>query len=192
MAIRLIAGIGNIGSQYIHTRHNLGHAYIKVLAETYNVCLAKNDLLCGYIGILKIQNFKTYLLIPNSYVNNSGVSISICVKFYQLSLPEVLIVHDELDLSPGSIRIKLGKRINSSHRGIKDIISKLNNNFNFYRLKIGIGRPNNKNDIINFVLSQPSIYEKHKIDYIIKKTILHTENIISNNFTETMNELHSY
>lgn len=192
MVIKLIAGIGNIGTDYINTRHNCGHKYIQSLATTYNVHLRKNDVLQGYIGELKINNFKTYLLMPNSYINNSGSSISKCIDFYQLSLQEILIVHDELDLIPGSIRLTLGKRIHTGHRGLKDIITKLNNRFEFYRLRIGIGRPDNKNKIINFVLNQPSNYEKNKIDHIINKTIFYTEDIIVNNFMKVMSILHNY
>lgn len=190
--IKLIVGIGNIGYKYTNTRHNFGHKYIQLLAQKYNVVFKKNNIIFGYIGRLKINNILTYLLIPNSYVNNSGLSVSKCVNFYKLSLPEVLIVHDELDLKPGSIRITLGKQVNTSHHGIQNIIKKLNNNFNFYRLRIGIGRPENKKEIINFVLSQPTIYEEKKINNIINHTINYTEDIISDNFIKVMNVLHVY
>lgn len=192
MVIKFIAGIGNIGSKYENTRHNFGHQYIQLLSYKYSVFLKRNNILRGYISELKIKNFITYLFIPNSYVNNSGLSISKCINFYRLSLSEVLIVHDELDLLPGSIRITLGTQVKASHRGIKDIIDKLDNNFNFYRLRIGIGRPHNNNEIVNFVLNQPSDYEKNKIDFIINKTIFYTEDIISGNFIKVMNKLHIY
>lgn len=191
MTIKLIVGIGNSGAKYANTRHNFGYKYVQLLAETYNIKLKKNRLLFGYFGELKIHNSIVRLLIPNNYINNSGLSISKCINLYQLSLKEMLVAHDELDLNPGIVRIKLGKRINESHHGIQDIINKLNNNFDFYRLRIGIGRPKKKNEIINFVLSQPSVYEKIRIYCIIKKVISHTENIISGNFVKIMNELHS-
>lgn len=190
MNIKLIVGIGNVENKYTNTRHNFGHKYVQLLAKTKGVILKKNNILHGYIGKLYIQNYITYLLIPNSYINNSGLSVSKCINFYKLSLQEVLIAHDELDLFPGMIRINLGKNNNTGHRGVKDIINQLNNRCDFYRLRIGIGRPEKKNDIINFVLSPPSFYEKEKIDYIIKKTILYTEDIIFKNFIKVMNILH--
>lgn len=192
MAIKLIAGIGNIGVKYINTRHNYGSEFIQLLAKTYNVKLIKNDSLLGYIGELKIRNFIVRLLIPNNYMNNSGLSVSKCVDFYQLSLKEILIAHDELDLNPGIIKIKLGKKNNESHHGIQNIINKLNNNFDFYRLRIGIGRPNNHHEVINFVLSQPSIFEKNKIYNIMNQVILYTEDMVFGNFMSIMNKLHSF
>lgn len=192
MTIKLIVGIGNIGSKYINTRHNFGHKYIQLLANMYDICLKKNDILLGYIGELKIKNVVVRLLIPDSYMNNSGSSIFQCVNFYHLSLQEVLVVHDDLDLLPGMIRIKLGTQIHTSHHGIQDIINKFNKDFNFYRLKIGVGRPKNKKETINFVLSQPSIFEKRKIDFAINQAILYTEDIVFNNFIKVMNKLHVF
>lgn len=191
MTIKLIVGIGNTGHQYINTRHNLGQKYIQLLAETYNVKLKQDNFSFGYTGELKVCHTTTRLLIPNTYVNHSGLSISKYINFYQLSLQEILVAHDELDLKPGIIRIKLGKKINESHHGIQNIIHKLNNHFNFYRLRIGIGRPKNQNEIINFVLSQPSVHEKNKIYCIINKIILYTEDIIYGNFTKVINKLYS-
>lgn len=191
MTIKLIVGIGNIGSKYINTRHNFGKTYVQLLAETYNIFLKRNDMLHGYLGKLKIKNISTCLLIPNSYINNCGLSISKCVNFYQLSSQEILVAHDECDLPPGTVRIKLGKRMYTSHRGIKDIIDKLNS-FDFYRLRIGIGKPKNKNQIIDFVLNQPSTNEKDKIYNAINKAIVYTEDIICNNFIKVMNKLHTH
>lgn len=192
MKIKLIVGIGNQGSEYTNTRHNFGYKYVQLLASTYNVKLKKNNFLSGYFGELKICDSTIRLLIPNGYINNSGLSIAKCVNYYHLSLQELLVAHDELDLAPGTVRIKLGKKINESHHGIQDIINKLNNSFDFYRLRIGIGRPKNKNETINFVLSQPSIYDNNKIYCIIKKVISHTENIVFGDFVKVMNELHSH
>lgn len=191
MSIKLIVGIGNIGNQYTDTRHNFGQKYIQLLAKTYNVNLKQNNMLLGYVGELKICQSTIHLLIPNTYINHSGLSISKCVNFYRLSLQEILVAHDELDLKPGIIRIKLGKKINESHHGIQNIIHKLHNHFNFYRLRIGIGRPKNQNEVINFVLSQPTVYEKNKIYYIMNKIILYTEDIIHGNFTKVINKLYS-
>lgn len=192
MTIKLIVGLGNIGSSYINTRHNLGAEYVKLLAIRYGVLFYKNKKLHGYIGILKLNNVVTRLLIPNSYVNESGLSVSICADVYQLSPEEILVVHDELDLLPGKIRIKLGKKFNDSHRGVQNIVTKLKNRSNFYRLRIGIGRPINKNKIIDFVLTKPSKYEYIIIHDAINEAIRYTENIVFNNFIQVMNKLHAY
>ncbi|CAD83412.1 peptidyl-tRNA hydrolase [Candidatus Blochmanniella floridana] len=190
MTIKLIAGIGNIGAKYINTRHNCGHKYIYLLSQKFKVHLKYNNILCGYIGKFQILEHTVKLLIPNSYVNNSGISVSKCVNFYGLSLREILVAHDELDLYPGTIKIQLGKRRNESHHGIQNIIDKLGNRYDFYRLRIGIGRPCNKNEIINFVLNIPSVHEGIQIDFIVNKVVFFTEDIVLNNFVKVMNQLH--
>lgn len=193
MTIKLIAGLRNIGLNYINTRHNFGAEYIKLLSKKYGVVLRENKNLYGYIGQLKLSNNNIIqLLIPNSYINESGLSISACANTYQLCPEEILIAHDDLDLSPGKIRIKLGSKSNDSHHGLQNIIIKLKNKFNFYRLRIGIGRPVDKNKVVDFVLTRPSIYEQNIINDVIYEAIRHTENIVSKNFIQVMNKLHFY
>ncbi|URJ27188.1 aminoacyl-tRNA hydrolase [Candidatus Blochmanniella camponoti] len=192
MTIKLIAGLGNSETSYFNTRHNFGSRYVKSLATRYKVILSKNTILCGYIGRLKLETNIVHLLIPDSYMNNNGLSISKCVDFYQLCPQEILIAHDDLDLPPGAMRIKLGKNVNNSHRGVKDVIVKLHNKYDFYRLRIGIGHPGNKSKVIDFVLNKPTTYEKYRINHVINEAILHTESIVNKKFIKVMNQLHSY
>lgn len=192
MIIKLIAGLGNIGSNYIDTRHNFGATYIKLLAKKYGVSLTFNKMLYGYSGKLKFNNHVIQLLIPHAYINESGLSISTYVNLYQLSPEEILIAHDDLDLFPGKIKIKLGKNFNDSHRGLRNVVMRLQNKFNFYRLRIGIGKPKNKNKVINFVLTQPANYEKKLINDVIHEVIRHTEHIIVKDFSKVMNNLHIF
>lgn len=192
MTIKLIVGLGNIGLNYINTRHNFGAEYVKLLAKKYEVFLHENKKLHGYTGILKLNNNSVRLLIPNAYINENGLSIATCAKIYQLSPEEILVAHDDLDLLPGKIRIKLGKQFNDSHHGVQDVVEKLKNRFNFYRLRIGIGRPADKKKVVDFVLTKPSIYERNTINNVINEAIRHTEGIVFNNFIQVMNKLHSY
>lgn len=192
MTIKLIVGLGNIGLHYANTRHNLGSEYVKLIAKKYNIILCKNKKLSGYIGKLQLNNNLILLFIPNSYINKSGVSVSACVNTYQLFTEEILIAHDDLDVLPGKIKIKLGNKLNDSHRGLQDIVMKLKNKVNFYRLRIGIGRPINKDQIVDFVLSPPSIYERNIINGVINEVAQYTEDIISKNFNFFMNKLHLY
>ncbi|URJ30318.1 aminoacyl-tRNA hydrolase [Candidatus Blochmannia vicinus (nom. nud.)] len=192
MTIKLIAGLGNVGVSYFNTRHNFGSKYVELLAKKYRVMLNKSDMLCGYVGKLELENNIVYLLIPDSYMNNNGLAISKCVDFYRLYADEILIAHDDLDLPPGVIRIKLGRKIHDSHNGLRNIVARLSNKFNFYRLRIGIGHPGKKSKVINFVLSKPSIYEQFRIDNAINEAILHTESIVAKKFIKVMNQLHSY
>lgn len=192
MTIKLIVGLGNIGSKYVNTRHNFGAAYVMLLAKKYRILLCKNKKLCGYIGKLKLRNNTIRLLIPNFYMNENGISVSICANIYQLLPEEILIAHDDLDLLPGKIRIKLGKKFKNSHNGVQSVVIKLKNKFNFYRLRIGIGRPINNNEIIDFVLSQSSICEANIINDVLNEVIRNTEDIVYKNFSQVMNRLHLY
>lgn len=192
MTIKLVAGLGNIGVSYHNTRHNFGSKYVELLAKKYRVMLNKSDRLYGYIGKLKLADNVVYLLIPDLYMNNNGLAVSKCVDFYQLYVEEILIAHDDFDLPPGVIRIKLGKKIDDSHNGLRNVITRLNNKFNFYRLRIGIGHPGKKSKVINFVLNKPSMYEKFRIDSAINEAISHTESIVTKKFVKVMNQLHSY
>ncbi|URJ23468.1 aminoacyl-tRNA hydrolase [Blochmannia endosymbiont of Camponotus sp. C-003] len=192
MTIKLIAGLGNFETSYFNTRHNFGSRYVQSLANRYKVILSKNTTLCGYIGQLKLETNIVNLLIPDSYMNNNGFSVSKCVDFYQLCPQEILVAHDDLNLPPGVMRIKLGKNINNSHRGLQDVIVKLHNKYDFYRLRIGIGHPGDKSEVIDFVLNKPTVYEKRRINYVINEAILHTEDIVNKKFVKVMNQLHTY
>ncbi|AKC60508.1 aminoacyl-tRNA hydrolase [Blochmannia endosymbiont of Camponotus (Colobopsis) obliquus] len=189
MSIKLIVGLGNYELKYKNTRHNIGIWYINLLTIHHNVTLKKEKNLHGFIGQLKIGNNIVHLLIPNTYMNFSGNSVVAVSNFYKLAPEEILIVHDELDLLPGSTRIKFGGG-HAGHNGIKNIIHKLNDNL-FYRLRIGIGRPKYKREIINFVLNSPSYHERTTINNTLNKAVLCIKDIVEKKFVEAINYLRS-
>lgn len=189
MAIKLIVGLANFQDKHNKTRHNMGAMYVNLLSKKYDTILKNNHIFNGSIGKIIINGLFVYLFIPNTYMNLSGVSIVKVVNFYQLALHEVLIAHDELDLLPGDIRIKFGGH-HAGHNGLKNIIKNFDFKHNFFRLRIGIGRPNDKNEIINFVLSQPSYNDKIIIYTILNKIINITDLIITGDINQIMNRLH--
>ncbi len=166
MCVKIIFGIGNTNKKLLNTRHNIGILFIKKFLNTFNIKKIKYN----YIYKLKIKNKYIYIYVPKTYINTCGKNIKKIIKKLKLKNKETLIVHDEINLKPGKIKIKknIGKK--STHNGIKNILKYLKKD-NFYQLRIGIGKPKNKNDLKTFVLSKLKNKEKKKIIYIIKKSI---------------------
>lgn len=188
--IKLIAGLSNPGKIYTNTRHNIGAQYIKSLAKKYKTKLKNNKKLIGYTNKLKIENSIVHLFIPNTYINNSGNAILNFIKYFKINITEIMIVHDDLDIPIGRAKIKLGGK-NCTHNGIKDIQKKLKNH-NFYRLKIGIGHPGRKKEVINYLLNIPNNIEQKSINESINKSINCTQILFKKGIQEAINELHFY
>ncbi|CUR53391.1 Peptidyl-tRNA hydrolase [Serratia symbiotica] len=184
--IKLIVGLANPGLRYKKTRHNIGSWYVNLLAKRYCKKLKKEKKFFGYTSKLNLINSTIHLLIPNTFMNLSGTAVLSIANFYNIKINEILIAHDEMDLSPGIIKTKIGGN-NSGHNGLKDIQNKFNNP-NFYRLRIGINHPNDKNKTINFLLNEPLHYEKKIINKVInilldyQEIIMQTGNLKANFF----------
>ncbi|QJC37634.1 aminoacyl-tRNA hydrolase [Enterobacteriaceae endosymbiont of Donacia bicoloricornis] len=189
--IKMIVGLGNnLNSKFIKTRHNIGSNYIINLSNKFNVKFKKIKKINENIGYLNILNKKIILLIPNSFMNNSGKSIFIVSNFYKILLKNILVVHDELDYLPGIIKFKYGGG-SGGHNGINSIIKIFNDKL-FYRLRIGIGHPGNKNQVNNFVLNSPTLTEQVNINFTIKNSIKALLIFIkTNNYNKAINYLHS-
>lgn len=186
--IKLIVGLANHGCKYNNTRHNIGSWYIKLLAKKNEKKLKEKKIFSGFITNIKYGiNDIVYLFIPKTYMNICGKSIKKIIKFYNISTEQIIIVHDEIDFPPGVVKLKLGGN-NCSHNGIKNIQKEINSN-NFYRLRIGIGRPKNKKELIKFVLDIPSIYEKKMILNAINKVLIYTDDLLIKGIIYTMNIL---
>ncbi|XBC39397.1 MAG: aminoacyl-tRNA hydrolase [Buchnera aphidicola (Nurudea shiraii)] len=178
--VKLIVGLSNPIIQYNQTRHNMGAWFIQNLAKFHNQILKKHDKFLGYIGNFTYYNSKVYLLIPNIFMNLNAQSILIVSKFYKIMLDEILVVHDELDLKPGSMRLKLGFGHNG-HNGIRNIINVISKKNGFLRIQIGIGRPHGSKKISDFVLSSPLLEEKQLIERSILDAVKITNMLIKKN-----------
>ncbi|MFP3014603.1 MAG: aminoacyl-tRNA hydrolase [Arsenophonus sp.] len=189
--IKLIVGLANPGYKYILTRHNVGSWYVELLAKHYNQLLKEDNKFFGYTTTINLTNNNVHLLIPRTYINLSGKSVLALSNFYSIKMSEILVAHDELDLMAGIVKIKFGGS-NSGHNGIKDIQNKLGNNNNFYRLRIGIGRPSNKNKIVEFVLSKPTEDEHKLINNAINLAIYCTPIFLKDGIDKVVNQLHSF
>ncbi len=137
--IRLIAGLGNPGLQYRGTRHNMGYWLLDAIAEEKGLRFSADTKFFGEVARLKCEQGDIWLLKPTTYMNLSGSAVQAMASYYKISPEEILVVHDELDIAPGCMKIKLGGG-NAGHNGLKDITAKLSTP-NFWRLRIGIGHP---------------------------------------------------
>ncbi|WP_168395291.1 aminoacyl-tRNA hydrolase [Erwinia amylovora] len=189
--IKLIVGLANPGAEYAATRHNAGAWYVDLLAERHNRSLKPESKFFGYTARLNIGGEDVRLLVPTTFMNLSGKAVAAMATFYRIPADEILVAHDELDLPPGVAKFKQGGG-HGGHNGLKDIISKLGNNVNFHRLRIGIGHPGDRNQVVGFVLGKPQAAEKALIDNAVDKAARCTEVWLKEDRLKAMNRLHSY
>ncbi len=188
--IQLIVGLGNPGPEYQHTRHNAGAWFVEALAKTHHCQLKLENKFFGYTGRIAIQGRDIRLLIPTTYMNRSGQAVSALLNFYRIPVDNMLVAFDELDLPPGIAKFKIGG--SSSQNGIRDIVSKLANNKNFLRLRLGIGHPGDKNKVTGHVLGKASKEDQILIDSAIDEALRCTEILLKDDLTKAMNRLHSF
>ena len=160
--IKLIVGLGNPGSQYDHTRHKIGVDFLYLLADKYKINLAPEAKFSGITGRGSINGQEVRLVYPTTFMNESGRSVGAICNFYKIKPEQVLVCHDDLDLNPGYMKFKFGGGL-AGHNGLKSITANLSNSQNYYRLRLGIGKPPSK-EVINWVLGRPSPNDKKLID----------------------------
>jgi PTH1 family peptidyl-tRNA hydrolase len=163
--IRLIAGLGNPGPEYAATRHNAGFWFVDEAACRLKVSLAPERSYFGKAVRVNVAGRPVWLLEPTTFMNLSGKSVAALARFFKIEPQEILVAHDELDLMPGQVKLKLGGS-HAGHNGLKDIHAQLGSD-DYWRLRIGIGHPGVKSEVINYVLKKPSA--EHRVD--IEKAI---------------------
>ena len=151
--IKLIVGLGNPGQQYDQTRHNAGQMFAEEVASQHGGSWAEDKKFFGKVAQVNIDNRPVRLLIPTTFMNRSGKSVAALANFYRIEPESILVAHDELDMEPGTAKLKLGGG-HGGHNGLRDTISALGNNKNFARLRIGIGHPGNAREVANYVLKK--------------------------------------
>lgn len=189
--IQLIVGLGNPGSQYAKTRHNAGAEFVEQFAAQQLISLQADKKFFGLYGKTILNNQTIHILIPTTFMNLSGQAVSAIANFYKIPPENILVAHDELDLPPGTARLKMGGG-HGGHNGLRDIISKLANNRNFYRLRLGIGHPGHSNAVADFVLSKASISERNSTQAAIEEAIHYLPEAVSGDWAKAMNKLHSF
>ncbi|MCG7657470.1 aminoacyl-tRNA hydrolase [Wielerella bovis] len=189
MNIRLIVGLGNIGSEYEHTRHNAGFWFVDELAWQMKASFKSEKKFFGEVARIARPEGDLWLLKPETYMNLSGKAVAALAQFYKIQPDEILVVHDELDIPCGQVRFKLGGG-NGGHNGLKDIQAKFGTP-DFYRLRLGIGHPGDRNLVVGFVLNKPPAAERQLIDDAIAKSLRAIPDILAGNKEEAVRFLHS-
>lgn len=187
-SVQLIVGLGNPGPKYDQTRHNAGFWFVERIAEKYNGRFLAEAKFSGEVAQVQIAGQKIWLLKPGTFMNRSGQSVSQFSRFYKLSDPQILIAHDELDLDPGVVKLKKGGG-HGGHNGLRDVIAHLGKDF--WRLRLGIGHPGHKDQVVDFVLNRPSREEEDRIAESIDKAVAVLPEIIENGPEKAMNRLHT-
>jgi PTH1 family peptidyl-tRNA hydrolase len=191
MTIQLIVGLGNPGPEYSKTRHNAGVWFVEQLASRFNISLRPEKKYHGLYGKGQIGGQTVHLLIPTTFMNCSGKAVAPLVNFFRIPLEEILVAHDELDIEPGVCKVKLGGG-HGGHNGLRDIISSLANNKNFYRLRIGIGHPGHKEKVTGHVLGKAPANEQQRIEQAIDEAVYCTELWQTDGLKKAQNRLHSF
>ncbi|WP_190600404.1 aminoacyl-tRNA hydrolase [Candidatus Vesicomyidisocius sp. SY067_SCS001] len=184
MTIKLIVGLGNPGKNYKYHRHNVGFWFCDALAKLYAGNFKKRAKFFGEVTQINIFNHKIQLLKPTTFMNCSGQSIQSIANFYQINANEILIVHDELNIKPGIAKIKSGGG-HGGHNGLRNTIKILETK-EFHRLRIGIGHPGNKLQIVDFVLNTPNKDELEKIQNALNDSLQVIEDVIKNNLDKVI------
>ena len=182
---KLVFGLGNPGKQYARTRHNLGYLCVDQLACLWNIDMSRRRKLFlsgeGFVGDTPVVLAK-----PRTYVNESGRSLVAILSHFHMTPSDLIVVYDELDLNPGDLRLRQSGGA-GGHNGIKSIIAELGTQ-DFFRLRIGIGRPPVNGDEINHVLSQPSATENEKIEHGILRAAHAVEVTLNSGIDDAMNQ----
>lgn len=190
-AIKLIAGLGNPGSEYRGTRHNAGADFVEQLARASGVELRTDSKFFGLAGQVTLAGHDLRLLIPTTFMNRSGKALAALAGFYKILPEEILVAHDELDLPAGSARFKRGGG-HGGHNGLRDIIPALGNNRDFHRLRIGIGHPGHASKVTGYVLGTPSATDRQRIDECIVEAIHALPLLLDGDEVKAMTKLHSF
>jgi len=186
-AIKLIVGLGNPGKEYEATRHNAGFWWVDELARG---CSFKADSkFHGLIAKANLHGHEVFLLKPQTFMNLSGRAVGAVAQFYKIEPSQILVVHDELDLPPGTAKLKQGGG-HGGHNGLKDIIAHLGSK-DFWRLRIGVGHPGDRAEVVNFVLNVPRKEEQVLIDAAVQRAQDVAPLIIEGKLEAAMLKLHS-
>ena len=186
--IRLIAGLGNPGSQYDKTRHNAGFWFVDELARRYSGKFAVEKRFSGEVCKLQVGSTTVWLIKPMMFMNRSGLAVKQLASFYQIPLEQILVAHDELDIAPGDVRLKQAGG-HGGHNGLRDCHAHLS--ADSWRLRLGIGHPGDRNKVVDYVLSRPSQDDEIVISRAIDKAADQIELILSGEMQKAMNALHT-
>jgi PTH1 family peptidyl-tRNA hydrolase len=167
--IKLFVGLGNPGPEYESTRHNAGFWWIEALARELKVPLVMDKGYHGLVARTTVKGQTLWLLAPQTFMNQSGKSVASLARFFKIQPEDILVAHDELDIVPGQVKLKFGGS-HAGHNGLRDIHAQLGTD-DYWRLRLGVGHPGVKSEVIHWVLKKPSLDHRLAIDECISRSL---------------------
>jgi len=165
--IRILVGLGNPGRDYERTRHNAGFWLVERFAAREGITMRKDVKYQAYVG--RHAPSGAWIVLPQTYMNASGKSVMFLARFFKIAPTEILVAHDELDLAPGTTKLKQGGGV-AGHNGLKDVAARIGST-DFWRLRFGIGHPGDRDVVADYVLNKPSPEDRAAIDQSIDRAL---------------------
>ncbi len=187
--IRMIVGLGNPGADYVDTRHNAGFWMIDLLAADRGASFRLDKRYNAEVGKLRADGRDVHLQKPLAFMNRSGQAVAGLARYFKLEPAQILVMHDELDLPPGTNRIKLDGG-HGGHNGLRDVIAHLGSR-EFFRIRIGIGHPGDSREVTNYVLHKPSVADREAIEAANRGTLAVMPLLLEGRVDKAMQALHS-
>jgi PTH1 family peptidyl-tRNA hydrolase len=187
--IKLFVGLGNPGPEYEATRHNAGFWWVDALARELKVSLFMDKGYHGLMARTTVQGQTVWLLEPQTFMNLSGKSVGALARFFKIAPQEILVVHDELDIVPGEVKLKLGGS-HAGHNGLRDIHAQLGTD-DYWRLRLGVGHPGVKSEVVNWVLKKPSLDHRIAIDQCIDRSLKALPHLIAGEMDKATMLIHT-
>lgn len=189
--LKLIVGLANPGAKYEGTRHNAGEWLISELARLHNVTLKEDSKYFGKTAKIRTAQGEVWLLVPTTFMNLSGKAVGALANFFRIKPEEILVAHDELDLPCGVAKIKQGGG-HGGHNGLKDIIAALGNSNNFYRIRIGIDHPGQKELVAGYVLGKAAPQDQEKMNAAVDEAARSLDIWFNEGVTKATNRLNAF
>jgi len=187
--IRLLVGLGNPGPEYEATRHNAGFWWLDAAARKLGVTLAPQRSYFGLAAKASTPQGPVWLLQPMTYMNLSGKSVAALARFFKLPPQEILVAHDELDLMPGQVKIKFGGG-HAGHNGLRDIHAQLGS-ADYWRLRLGIGHPGVKAEVVDYVLRKPAPEQRELIEQTVARSVDALDLLLAGEMERAMMKVHA-
>jgi len=189
VGIRLIAGLGNPGRKHERDRHNVGFWFVSRLAAQLGVEMRSQPKFHGLVGKSGTAGSEVWFVMPQTYMNASGMAVGSLARFYKIQPDECLVVHDELDFPPGVAKLKRGGGV-AGHNGLRDVAAQLGTQ-DYWRLRVGIGHPGDKNAVADYVLSSPPAAERELIESALARCLEHSPLLLAGDMREAMLKIHT-
>ena len=186
--ISCIVGLGNPGQRYADTRHNAGYWFADEVAREFGGRFRGEAKFFGEICRVAIAGRDCWILKPTTFMNRSGQSVSAFARFYKILPESLLVAHDELDLTPGTAKLKRGGG-HGGHTGLRDLMSAIGGS-NFLRLRAGIGHPGHRDQVVDYVLNRPTKTEESEIRSALADVLAILPSVVCGELQKAMNELH--